>query len=130
MNSRGSIRQDDHLGGSSMRNAILVSILTVVLVVSAAAVWAGPPLSGTYKSTSGDFDEGTATTQSGGSYLGTGNTIYGRSYNGGFTNDWTISCPTVVSVVPLGLPIGATGNFTYMITYSGGYVTLGGPGNP
>ena len=114
-----------------MKNAIRVLLLTAVMVVSAAAVWAGPPLSGTWKSTNGDFDEGTATTQSGGNYLGVGNTIYGRSYAGGvFTNDWTINCPTVVSVVALGLPIGATGNFTYMITYSGGYVTLGGPGNP
>jgi hypothetical protein len=115
-----------------MRNALLVSILTGVLVVSAAAAFAGPPLSGTWKSTNGDFDEGTATSSwVGNNYLGVGNTLYGRSFAGGvFTNDWTINCPTVVSVVPLGPPIGPTGNFTYMITYSGGYVTLGGPGNP
>jgi hypothetical protein len=114
-----------------MRNAILVSILTVVLMVSAAAVFAGAPLNGTWKSTNGDFDEGTATTTAGGAnYLGVGNILYGQSYNGGFTNDWTINCPSVVSVVPLGPPIGTTGNFQYMITYSGGYVTLGGPGNP
>jgi hypothetical protein len=115
-----------------MKNAILVFVLTAVLVVSAAAVWAGPPLNGTWKSTNSDFDEGTATTKwaPGNNYLGLGNVIYGQSYNGGFTNDWTINCPTVSSVVALGPPIGATGNFTYMITYTGGYVTLGGPGNP
>lgn len=116
-----------------MRNAILVSILTGVLVVSAAAAFAGPPLSGTWKSTNGDFDEGTATsTWLGGHYLSVSNTLYGRSFAGGvFTNDWTINCPTAVAVIPLGAPISpATGNYIYMITYTGGYVTLGGPGNP
>ena len=114
-----------------MKNVILVLALTAVLVVSAAAVYAGAPLSGTWKSTNGDFDEGTATTRwAGFNYLAPGAVLYGQSYNGGFTNDWTIGCPMVVSVVPLGPPIGPLGNFTYMITYTGGYVTLGGPGNP
>ena len=115
-----------------MRNAILVSILTVVLVVSAAAVFAGPPVSGTWKSTNGDFDEGTATTKwAATSYIGAGNVLYGRSFAGGvFTNDWTISCPTVVAVTPIVPFAGANGNAIYMFTYSGGYVTLGGPGNP
>jgi hypothetical protein len=115
-----------------MRNAILISVLTVVLVVSAAMVWAGPPLSGTWKSTNGDFDEGTATTQwaPGNNYLGLNNVIFAQSYNGGFTSDWSIKCPMVASVIPLGPPIGATGNFSYMITYVGGFVTLGGPGTP
>jgi hypothetical protein len=116
-----------------MKNAILVSILTVVLVVSAAAVWAGPPLSGTWKSTNGDFDEGTATTKwsATNNYIGVGNVLYGRSFAGGvFTNDWTISCPIVVSVIPLVPIAGANGNAIFQITYSGGYVTLGGPGNP
>jgi hypothetical protein len=115
-----------------MRNAILVSILTVVLVVSAAAVYAGAPLSGTWKSTNLDFDEGTATTKwAGTDYLGVGNVLYGRSFAGGvFTNDWTISCPgvaTVTAIVPI---VGTTGNAIYQIDYTGGYVTLGGPGNP
>ena len=114
-----------------MRNAILVSILTVVLVVSAAAVWAGPPLSGTWKTTDGDFDEGTATSKwAAPGYLGVGAVIYGRSYNGGFTNDWTINCPMVASVLLISGTGGGTGNSTYMITYTGGYETLGGPGNP
>ena len=115
-----------------MKNAILVSILTSVLVVSAAAVYAGAPLSGTWKSTNNDFDEGTATTKEAtNNYLGAGNVLYGRSSAGGvFTNDWTISCPTAVVITPL-VPIsGVTGNAIYMITYTGGYVTLGGPGNP
>lgn len=115
-----------------MRNAILVSILTVVLVVSAAAVYAGPPLSGTWKSTSGDFDEGAATTKwAGTNYLGAGNVLYGRSFASSvFTNDWTINCPVATVITPI-VPIsGTTGNAIYMITYVGGYVTLGGPGNP
>jgi hypothetical protein len=115
-----------------MRNAILVSILTGVLLAGAAA-YAGPPLSGTWSSNGGaTFDEGTATsTWAGGGFLSVGNILYGRSTSGGvFTNDWTISCPIVSSVSPLGPPIGPNGNFIYMIVYSGGYVTLGGPGNP
>lgn len=115
-----------------MRNAILVSFLTGVLLVGAAVVQAGPPLNGTYKSTLGQFDEGTATTKSAGNFLAAGNTLYGRSYAGGvFTNDWTFQCISVQSAVPLGAPIGNNGNYQYMITYNiGGYVTLGGPGNP
>lgn len=113
-----------------MRNAILVSFLTGVLLVGAAVVQAGPPLNGTYKSTLGHFDEGTATTKSAGNFLAAGNVLYGQSYNGGFTSDWTINCVTVSSAVPLGPPIGNSGNYLYEITYTGGYVTLGGPGNP
>jgi hypothetical protein len=115
-----------------MKNAILVLLLTAVMVVSAALVWAGPPLSGTWKSTNGDFDEGTATTTwSAGSFIGLSNTIYGRSAVGGvFTNDWTIGCPVVVAVTPIVPIVGTTGNAIYMFTYGGGYVTLGGPGNP
>jgi len=113
-----------------MRNAILVSILAVVLVMGAAAVYAGPPVNGTWKSTNGDFDEGTATSSWAGGYLSLGNILYGRSTSGGvFTNDWSINCPSVVSVVTL-VPSGPTGNAIYLITYAGGYVTLGGPGNP
>ena len=86
-----------------MKNAILVLGLTAVLVAGAVAVYAGPPLSGTWKSTNGDFDEGTATTKwAAGSFVGLGNTLYGRSFAGGvFTNDWTIQCPTVVAVTVL-----------------------------
>ncbi|HET6350089.1 MAG TPA: hypothetical protein VFH88_13500 [Candidatus Krumholzibacteria bacterium] len=114
-----------------MRNAILVSILAGVLVVGAAAVYAGAPIAGTYKSTNGDFDEGTATSSWTGDFLSPGNVLYGQSSAGGvFTNDWTIQCPMVVAVTPLGPPLGPTGNFSYLITYAGGYVTLGGPGNP
>jgi len=115
-----------------MKNAILILLLTAVMVVSAAVVYAGPPLSGTWKSTNGDFDEGTATTKwtPANDYLGVGNVLYGQSYNGGFTNDWTITCPLAALITPI-IPIGGTtGNAIYQITYTGGYVTLGGPGNP
>jgi hypothetical protein len=115
-----------------MKNAIIL-FLTVVMVASAAAVWGagGPPLGGTWKSTNGDFDEGTATSSWGvGAYLFRGGYIYGRSTQGAvFTNDWTISCPNVISVTTL-VPSGPTGNAVYMYTYMGGFLTLGGPGNP
>lgn len=113
-----------------MRNAILASFLTGVILVGAAAVQAGPPVSGTWKSTNLDFDEGTGT-KAGSNFLAAGNALYGRSYAGGvFTNDWTVECPIIASAVALGPPIGNNGNYSYMITYQGGYVTLGGPGNP
>jgi len=115
-----------------MRNAILVSVLTVVMIVGAVAVYAGPPVAGTWKSTNGDFDEGTATTwESPLDYLGTGSLFFGQSYAGGsFTLDWRIGCPTVSSVSVI-LPLfGATGNAIYKIDYVGGQCILGGPGNP
>jgi len=125
--------QIGHKEDDGMRNAILVSILTVVLVVGAAAVYAGPPVNGTYKSTNGDFDEGTATTSwLGGGYFTAGNLIFARSAAGGvFTNDWQISCAAVASAVLLVPKFGATGQEIWQITYAPGtQVTLGGPGNP
>jgi len=126
--------QDDHKEDVGMRNAILVSFLTGVLLVGAAVVQAGPPINGTYTTVgvAPQFDEGTATTSSGGNFLGLGNTLYGQSRAGGvFTSDWSIQCAVVTSAVPLGLPIGNNGNYLYQITYApGSYVTLGGPGNP
>jgi len=117
-----------------MRNAILVSVLSAVLVTAAAAVYAGPPIAGTYKSTNGDFDEGSATTSwaPGNNFLGNGNVIYGQSISGGvFTNDWTLGCATVASSVLIVPKFGATGQEIWQITYApGAYVTLGGPGNP
>jgi hypothetical protein len=116
-----------------MRNAILVSILTVVLVVGAAAVYAGPPIAGTYKSTDDDFDEGTATT---GwivpGYFSAGNVIFARSHDGvAFTNDWQINCATVQNAVLLVPKFGANGQEIWQITYApGSGVQLGGPGNP
>lgn len=115
-----------------MRNALLVSILTVVLVVGAAAVYAGPPINGTYKSTNGDFDEGTATTTWAVNYHSVGNKIYGRSVAGGvFTNDWTLGCASVAKAVLIVPKFGPTGQEIWQIIYApGGPVTLGGPGNP
>lgn len=114
-----------------MRNAILVSILTVVLVVSASAVFAGAPLNGTWKSTNGDFDEGTATTH-GGLFI-QWVTTYARSFAGGvFTDDWTIACVKLMFATLIVPKAGPTGNEIWQFTYSpsDGYVTLGGPGNP
>jgi hypothetical protein len=115
-----------------MKNAILVSVLTVVLVSGAAAVYAGPPVPGTYKSSLGHFDEGTATTSWGpGGYLGIGNILYGRSYAGGFTNDWTLGCAVVANATLIIPKFGASGQEVWKIDYApGAIVTLGGPGNP
>ena len=116
-----------------MRNAILVSIVTVVLAVGAAAVYAGPPIAGTYKSTLNQFDEGTATTGwSAGGYFGTGGLIFARSYAGGvFTNDWAVNCAAVASAVLIVPKFGANGQEIWQITYApGSGVQLGGPGNP
>lgn len=117
-----------------MRNAILVSILTGVLVMGAASAYAGPPINGTYKSSLNQFDEGRATT-TGGTFVGAasvGNVIYGRSFAGvAFTNDWTLGCATVASAVLIVPKFGATGQEIWQITYApGAPVTLGGPGNP
>ena len=123
--------QTGHKEDDGMKNAILVSILTVVLVVGAAAVYAGPPVNGTYKSTLGQFDEGTATTSWFGGYFA-GNLIFARSASGGvFTNDWQISCASVVSAVLIVPKFGPTGQEIWQITYAPGTgVSLGGPGNP
>jgi len=117
-----------------MRNAILVSVLAAVLVTVSATAFAGPPIAGTYKSSLGDFDEGTAATSStgAGGYLSLGNVLYAQSAAGGvFTGDWLVSCPMVVAVIANGgVLIGGTGNLDYIVTYAGGYVQLGGPGTP
>lgn len=116
-----------------MRNAIVVSILAVVLAVGAASVYAGPPVAGTYKSTLGQFDEGReASSWAGTGYLGNGNVLFAQSYAGGApTTDWLIGCPYVVNVsLIVDLVFAGNGQRIYQITYAGGYVTLGGPGTP
>jgi hypothetical protein len=117
-----------------MRNAILVSMLTVVLVTGAAAVYAGPPIAGTYKSTSGDFDEGAATTSwaPGNNYLGTGNVIYGQSYAAGvFTSDWKLGCATVTAATLIVPKFGASGQEVWKIDYApGALFVIGSAGNP
>lgn len=119
-----------------MRNAILVTVLTAALVVSAAAVFAGPPIAGTYKSTNLDFDEGTATTSwAAGNYLGAssiGNVLYGQSRAGGvFTNDWKLGCATVVAVTLIVPKFGASGQEVWKIDYApGALFVIGSAGNP
>jgi hypothetical protein len=115
-----------------MRNAILISILTVVLVVGAASVMAGPPLNGTYKSTDGDFDEGREASSwaPGGGFLSIGGVLHAESWDGvALGGDWKIVCPQVVSVTLLvDLVFGGNGQRIYQIDYTGGYVELGGAG--
>jgi len=117
-----------------MKSAIVVSILAAMLVTSAAAVYAGAPIEGTYKTSNGDFDEGTATHRWARSYLdGTDlNTMYGRSTSGGvFTNDWTLGCSNVAQMTLLVPKVGPNGQEIWMIAYvPGAYFNLGGPGNP
>jgi len=116
-----------------MRNAILVSVLAGVMVLGSAVVEAGAPLSGTYKSTLGQFDEGTqATTWSGAGYTAVGNRLFAQSYAGGVpTADWIIGCPIAINVFMYSnTVVGGNGHKSYIITYAGGYTSLGGPGNP
>jgi hypothetical protein len=115
-----------------MRNVILVSILAVVLAVGAAAVNAGPPVNGTYKSTNGDFDEGREASSwpGGNTFLSVGNVLHAESWSGAaLGGDWKILCPVVVDVTLLySTVVAGTGQTAYLITYTGGYVELGGAG--
>lgn len=115
-----------------MRNAILVSILTAVLVVGSASVYAGPPLNGTYKSSSGDFDEGReASSWAAGNFVGVGNVLHAESWDGvTFGVDWKVLCPVVTNVfVVLDLVDGnGNGQRIFQITYAGGTIVLGGTG--
>jgi hypothetical protein len=116
-----------------MRNAILISILTVVLAVGAASVFAGPPVNGTYKSsdTPPDFDEGfEASSWVGGSYLSPFNVLHAESWDGAaLGGDWKIVCPMAVQLVLVDDTVfNGNGHRTYMIIYAGGYVELGGAG--
>jgi len=114
-----------------MRNAILISIVTAVLVIGSVAVYAGPPVSGTYKSTNGDFDEGYEASSWGlGGYLGTGNVLHAESWDGAaLGGDWQVLCPQVVAVtLVVDLVFGGNGQRIYQIDYAGGTMVLGGTG--
>lgn len=115
-----------------MRNAILVSILAAVLVVGSASVYAGPPVNGNYKSTSGDFDEGReASSWAAGDFVGVGNVLHAESWDGAtFGVDWQILCPVVSNVLVILNLVDANGNGQriYQITYAGGSIVLGGTG--
>jgi len=115
-----------------MRNVILVSILAGVLAVGAVSAYAGPPADGIYKSTDGDFDEGREASSWPGTngFLSPGNVLHAESWDG-FTlgGDWKILCPTVVDTLLIFSTVSAgTGHMAYLITYSGGYIELGGAG--
>jgi hypothetical protein len=114
-----------------MRNAILVSILTAVLVVGSAAVYAQPPVSGTWKSTDGDFDEGReANSWAAGDFVGMGNVLHAESWDGSaLGGDWKILCPIVSSVTLLAdLVFNGNGHRIYLIEYSSGTIVLDGAG--
>jgi hypothetical protein len=114
-----------------MRNAILISVLSAVLVAGAASVYAGPPLNGVYKSSLGQFDEGReASTWVGGGFLTNGNVIHLLAYDGAVLGgDWRITCPYVINVsLVVDLVFGGNGSRIYQITYAGGTFSLGGSG--
>jgi hypothetical protein len=117
-----------------MRNAILISILTAVLVAGSVAVYAGPPANGTYQSLNGDFDNGREASSwapGGGGYLGVGNVLHAESWDGAtFGVDWQILCPQVVNTFLVLDMLDANGNGQqiWQITYAGGTVVLGGTG--
>ncbi len=115
-----------------IRNAILMSILTVVLVAGVATVYAGPPADGIYKSTKGDFDEGREASSwaPGGGFLSTGNILHAESWDGSaLGGDWKILCPQVVVVTLLvDLVSGGDGQRIYQIDYIGGVFELDGYG--
>jgi len=114
-----------------MRNAILISILSAVLVAGTASVYAGPPLNGVYKSSDGDFDEGReSSTWVGGGFLTTTNVLHALAWDGAVLGgDWRITCPYVVSVtLEADLVFGGFGSRIYSIQYAGGTFSLGGSG--
>ena len=116
-----------------MRNAILISIVSLVLVAGTASVYAGPPLNGVYKSSDGDFDEGReSSTWAGGNFLSTANVLHALSWNGATLGvDWRITCPYVIGVTLVAdLVFGGNGSRIYQITYAGGTFSLGGPTEP
>ena len=112
-----------------MKNAILISILSAVLVVGAASVYAAAPISGVYKSSDGDFDEGRETTSwVGGGFLNTDNKLHARSWNGAQLGiDWIFICPIVQNVnLEADLVFAGYGSRIYMITYFAGAFSLQG----
>ena len=115
-----------------MRNVILVSILAVVLAVGALAAYAGPPVSGTYKSSNGQFDEGREASSWPGTngFLSPGNVLHAESWDGSaLGGDWKILCPTVLDTLLIFSTVSAgTGHMSYLLTYTGGYIELGGAG--
>ena len=117
-----------------MRNAILISILSAVLVAGAAAVYAGAPFSGVYKSSDGDFIEGRETSEwHGGGFLTAGNSLTafsGEAYPASGTQ-WTWKCPQVVTVnLEADLVFNGFGSRIYSLQYTGGTFTLGGGALP
>lgn len=108
------------------------AVVIVIAIISAALpAFAGPPISGTYKSSKGDFDEGRqATSWLGGGFLSTGNVLHAQSWSGSaLGGDWEILCPQVVNVTLLvDLVSDGNGQRIYQIDYAGGYLMLDGYG--
>jgi hypothetical protein len=114
-----------------MRNAILVSGLATTMAIGALSAYAGPPVTGTWKSTNGDFDNGReASSWAAGSELDLGNVLHAESWDGSaLGGDWKVLCPVVASVQLLYSTVfGGNGHKAYLITYGGGTLVLDGAG--
>jgi hypothetical protein len=106
-------------------------VIVITIILAALPAFAGPPTSGTYKSSNGDFDEGRqATSWLGGGFLSTGNVLHAQSWSGSaLGGDWEILCPQVASVTLLvDLVSDGNGQRIYRIDYAGGYLRLDGYG--
>lgn len=116
---------------------LVIIVLTALLVLPAAASFAGPPLNGNYQSVdlggpvyTGRYTEGWDA--GGGPVLG-GTTLNAESWDGTtLATQWRYWCGTELSdgvlLVDNVNPATGNGNRTYMKTFIGGYIWLSGSG--
>jgi hypothetical protein len=107
-------------------------ILFAILMASSVPALAGEPLDGVYKSSLGDFDEGRESSWwSFDGYVSNLNTMHAESWDGAtLGGDWKVMCPFIVGVNLIDDTVDGAGNGhrIYLLTYSGGFVELGGAG--
>lgn len=109
--------------------------LMMVLVLTAGAVVAGPPVNGTYQSTDlggtiplGRYSESWSMP---GGWLMMGNVSHAESWDGmNLGTVWRYYCPmlTMSTLLVDNVDGNGNGNRTYMKTYTGGFVWLSGTG--
>jgi hypothetical protein len=110
--------------------------LFIIVILAASAALAGPPRSGTYRSTdlggavlTGNFSESWLPA---GAHGQVGNTVNAMSWDGAtLGTQWKLWCPSVASPpVPTGdtRDLAGTGDVTYRTTYMGGEFWFSGAG--